>query len=147
MFDASNLTAALTAIGSLIGLAGKADTVEFNQKIIEVQKGLIATQVDFLKLIEENVRLKADLENGKMWEFHHSVSWKKLPGGTEEGPYCPACRADRREMPLTMRGLHVSNPDVFLFSCSVDHGQSRQPRGGLFQIPKNLIKEDRYVNP
>ena len=80
-FELSNLSAALTALGSLVGLANKADTVEFNQKLIEVQKGLMATQVDFMKLLDENAMLKAELTRVHAYDFHHSVIWKKCPDG------------------------------------------------------------------
>ena len=36
--DLDNLTKAVGALGSLVGLAGKADTVEYNRNVIELRK-------------------------------------------------------------------------------------------------------------
>jgi hypothetical protein len=143
-FDLTNLTGALTALGSLVGLANNASSVEFNQKLIEVQQCLIGTQIDFLRLIEENSKLKAELQKEQSYDFHHSVSWKKQTDGAEEGPYCPICLAGKIEMRLESKGRHATNDKLWIFSCPVRHVKPGEGRNAHYHLPKDLLKENLY---
>ncbi len=139
-FDLSNLTAALSALGSLVGLASKANTVEFNQQVIEVQKSLLALQSDVTKLLDENRNLKEQLEMERSYSFHHSVNWKKQQDGSEFGPLCPVCLSEGKVLPLQLRA-RMRNRPAFSFECAHDHG------GLIFELPGALIPKDRYTLP
>lgn len=47
MADLGSITGLITAAGSVIGLANKANTVEANQKIIELQQRMAEVQQGF----------------------------------------------------------------------------------------------------
>jgi len=143
-FDLDNLTKAVGALGSLVGLAGKAGTVEYNRNVIELQQALIATQRDMQTLIDENAQLRNELSGLQSRTFHHSVEWKMNVDGQEEGPFCPVCRADSgKEMPLKLMGPHISNAELIIFACPKDHTGGKG-RDTVYLIPKPLLKADRY---
>jgi len=143
--DLTNITAALSALGSLIGLANKANTVEFNQKLIEVQKVLIAIQGDFTKLSDENSQLKDELERERSYVFHHSVSWKQRPDGTQDGPFCPFCLSKGTVLPLRARRRAQSGG--ITFECIEDHTVGALRDRVVYVLPEDLIPKDRYTLP
>ena len=65
----------------------------------ELKENLANVRMEGAKLAEENARLREELieirEKLKIrdvMEFRHDVYWRRLPGGADEGPYCPKCR-------------------------------------------------------
>jgi hypothetical protein len=138
--ELSNLTAALSALASLVGLANKSNTVEFNQKLIELQQRLIAIQGDFATLMDENRRLKEQLDAERNYSFHHSVTWKKLADGSETGPFCPVCMSEGKEVPSRLRGNYTRGLG---FQCVHDHGGTLSEK--TFVLPEELIPKDRYI--
>jgi len=145
-FDLSAVTGALGALKALTGIAKDVNNIEFNQKLVEIQQKLLDIQVDFGNLLEENRTLKAEIEEGKAVDFHHSVNWRKSRDAVESGPYCPICYADKGKfMPLEMLGGHRSDPSVLLFACPVIHKLEAHGGNSSYWLPKDLIAEDRYA--
>lgn len=143
-FDLTPVTGALTALKALTGIAKDVNNIELNQKIIELQQKLLDIQIDYGNLLEENRSLKETIETSKSVEFHHSVIWKRQPDGTEAGPYCPVCLAEKaRFMPLHFEGRHQDGSRLF-FSCPIAHDAGRTvPESYL--LPEGLIPPNRYV--
>ena len=142
--DLDNLSKALAALGSLVGLAGKANTVEYNRNVIEMQQALIATQRDMQALMDENTRLHSELAGLQSRIFHHSVEWKRNVDGQEDGPFCPICRADGQDMPLRFRGAHNTNAELAIFSCPKEHKAPGRGWEITYEIPKRLVRIGRY---
>jgi len=144
-FDFVALSGALGALKALTGIAKDVNNVEFNQQLIELQQKLLDVQSDYGKLMDENRALRVEIEEGKAYDFHHSVYWKKLPDGSEMGPLCPICYGEKQKvMPLKSHGKHASQPNVMLFSCPILHVPQGRGLEARYQIPADLIPAERY---
>ena len=140
--DLGFFVAATSALSSLIGLAGKADTVEYNRQVIELQRALMEAQVAMQKLTSRC----SELEAQSQWTFHHSVDWKLNLDGTEDGPYCPICRADGKVMPLAVsRGIPKDQTQRG-FVCPIEHERTIRTSSSYY-VPSHLVKDNRYVFP
>ena len=69
-----------------------------NSAVVDIQIKLIEAQSQILEVQEENRTLKEEV--GTLQEqlkiehevvSHDGAYWKKLIGGTEDGPFCPRC--------------------------------------------------------
>jgi hypothetical protein len=144
MPDLSSLTAALNALGALMGLASKTNNLEFNRHLIELQGKLLTIQQDMLGLQEENRSLRAKLEAATSFTFHHSVLWRNLDDGESDGPFCPVCHA--KDITIRLRFRRRADSSLLSFECPNFHSivpGSNQPL--LFLLPKDLIPENRYL--
>jgi hypothetical protein len=111
MADLGSVTALITAAGSVIGLANKTNTVESNQKIIELQQRMAEAQQGFAALFQENHDLKEanrklqdEINAEGMYPLRQSVRWKRNEGTADDGPFCPICFASKKVlMPLRFR--------------------------------------------
>lgn len=116
---------------ALTGIAKDVNNIEFNQKIIELQQKLLEIQIEYGNLLDENRALRDEVEASRTYAFHHSVNWKKLADGNEEGPFCPICFAEKKTMmPLEYRGPYSANKQMNLFVCPIRH----VPKGEGFEL-------------
>jgi hypothetical protein len=145
--DMTAVTGALATLQSLTGIAKNVNSIEFNQKIIELQQKLLDIQIDFGGLLVENRSLKAEIETGKAYELHHSVLWKRLPDGTEIGPFCPICHGDQgKQMPLHYRGPFNADPGILLFTCPIQHMAKGEGRNPFYHVPKASCRRNAIRN-
>ena len=141
--DMTAVTGALTALKSLTGIAKDVNNIEFNQKIIKLQQKLLDIQTNFSALLDENRSLRSEIEAGKAYELHHSVLWKKLPDGSDLGPYCPICRGDQgKEMPLHYRGPLNTDAAILLFSCPIQHVAKGRDGTSCITSPKHSCRRN-----
>jgi len=116
---------------------------EIYDYIIDSKEALLTAQQEFSILRNENETLKSTV-------FHHSVSWRKVPDGPEDGPFCPICVSEGINMRLVFRD-HVDQSGAFWFlPCPKTHvgtsvvrdlGRGREP---VYTVPKELVAEGRY---
>jgi hypothetical protein len=64
-------------------------------EVIDVEQQALALQLD-------NQQLRAEIEKFRSHVQHHSVSWRLHPDGTEDGPFCPVCVGEGRDMRLIL---------------------------------------------
>jgi hypothetical protein len=156
MNDLGSITALMTAAGAVIGLANKSNTVEANQKILELQQRLSDVHQTFAELFQENQSLKEqnrtlqdELNAEAMYPFRESVRWKKsMEGGEDDGPFCPICFANKKIlMPLRFRS-RMTTSGVLTFICPEVHSQNPGlGRGTEYQVEETSIKKGRYSLP
>ena len=113
----------------MIGLANKANSVEANQKILELQKRLSDVQQTFTELVEknqnlreENRKLQGEIDAESMYPFRESVRWKKSsdPFG-DDGPFCPICFANGKIL-MPLRFLNrTTGSNSLTFKCTEGH--------------------------
>jgi len=68
----------------------------------------------------ENQQLRAENEKFRLSVFHHSVNWRVLPDGSEDGPFCPVCHAEGVDMRLTPREVDQTG-EVWSMRCPLPH--------------------------
>jgi hypothetical protein len=153
MVDLSSLTAMMTAAGSVIGLANKANSVEANQKIIELQSSMAEVQRGIAELFQENQELKQknrelqeELDGETLYPLRHGVRWKKAAGGDrDDGPNCPTCFGKAQKLlPLVFLYRENGGP-ILKFVCHEKH----EPPGGNgrytgYSIPEEDLRPGRY---
>jgi hypothetical protein len=144
MFDPLSIGAALTSIKAILDLLKNANDAQLAMKItseigslqgrlIEVQQQVLAAQAESDELRAENQRLKTSV-------FHHGVTWRKLPDGTEDGPFCPTCVGEGRDNMRLILAPHVDQSGALLhFLCPTNNDR--------YQLPKELVPNDRYFCP
>lgn len=113
-------------------------------KLLDVQQQTLALQV-------ENQQLRAENEKFRSSVFHHSVNWRVLQDGSEDGPLCPVCHAEGVDMPLTLRDVVDQTGELWHLRCPKPHivgvgseGTMGRGRELSYAVPKNLIPHDRY---
>lgn len=154
MFDPASIGAALTSAKAILELLKNANDAQLAMKIsgevatlqgrlIDVQQQVLATQT-------ENEQLRAENQRFKTFRFHHNVSWRAQPDGTEDGPFCPVCVAEGRDMRLMLRA-HVDQTGTLLhFQCPKSHSEPGavrdlgRGREAVYSIPRELLPNDRY---
>jgi len=153
MVDLSSLTAMMTAAGSVIGLANKANSVEANQEIIELQSSMAEVQRGMAELFQENQELKQknrelqdELDGESLYPLRHGVRWKKAADGDrDDGPFCPTCFGKAKKLlPLVFLYRENGGP-ILKFVCHEKH----EPPGGHtrytgYSIPEEDLRPGRY---
>ena len=140
------VTAALTALKALMGIAKDVNNIELNQRIIELQQKLLDIQTDYGSLFDENRLLKDEIQSAKAYALHHSVVWKSRSDGSQIGPFCPICHGENgKEMPLQFRGPLGTDEAVLLFTCPVQHVAPGAGRNATYRVPAACVPEDRYT--
>jgi hypothetical protein len=159
MADLASIGAALGSLKTIWELAKNAQDTHLAMKIsaelANIQAQLIDVQQQTIAFQQENQQLRKELESFKSFTFHHSVTWKQRPDGTEDGPFCPICISEGREMTLTIAPGSSQTKDYWLLYCPRGHGQPGTRTLGLlpvpgpsYPVPKKLIPEDYfYVRP
>ncbi len=107
MFDPASISAALGSAKTILDLLKNANDAQLalriSSEIANVQGKLIDVQQQALDLQQENHQLRGEIERSRSYRQHHSVIWKLLREGEKDGPYCPACLGEGREMRLVLR--------------------------------------------
>jgi hypothetical protein len=154
MFDPASITAALGSAKAILDLLKNVtDTqlaIKINSEVANVQGKLIDVQQQALALQMDNQQLRAEIEKFRSHVQHHSVIWRIRPDGTEDGPFCPACVAEGRDMRLILRPhvdqtqthwhLYCPNAHVSVGGTR-DLGRGREP---TYVLPKELVPENYF---
>jgi|SRR5271154_3455448 len=114
MFDPASFSAALSSVKTILDLLKNANDAQLALKIgsevANVQGQLIDVQEQALAIQTDN-QLRAEIEKYRSYVQHHSVVWRLRPDGKEDGPFCPACVGEGRDMPLIpVRHVDASLP-------------------------------------
>jgi hypothetical protein len=149
----SSITALVNAAGSVIGLANKTNSVEANQKILDLQQRLAEVQQTVAELFqenqylkEENRKFKEEINGEEMYPFREGVRWKKSADETgDDGPFCPICFAKKKQlMPLRFRS-RATMPGLLFFMCPEPHDLPPPlGRNSGYSIEEASIKKGRY---
>jgi hypothetical protein len=151
LLDPMGITGALTSLKAILDLAKSANdaqlAIKISSEVIEAQSKLLTTQQQAFAMFAENEQLRNELAKYKIFGFHHSVHWRKLPDGDlEDGPFCPVCLAEGVEMRLHLRSSHVDGKHLNFQCPKVHPGPStREPNGATYKIPRGLIATDKYI--
>ena len=154
MIDTSTLGAALTSLKAIIDLVRNANDAQLAMKIsseiANVQGRLIDVQQQTLALQAENQELRTEIDKCRSFVFHHSVNWKLLSDGSEDGPFCPVCVSEGVSMRLILRGVdqtkefwHLQCPNSHLAGVGKE-GILGRGRELSYAVPKELVPDNRY---
>jgi hypothetical protein len=155
MADMTAIAGALTSIQTVLALLKNANdghlAMQISAEIANVQSKLIDVQQQALTLLDSNQKLRAELDKYKTVSQHHSVIWRKRDDGSEDGPFCPVCSGEGREMRLILRAHGNQEGDVWRLHCAKNHaspGAVRDLARGMEQvyvIPKSLVPDNYFV--
>ncbi len=131
--------------------AGSLKSDEFAGRVAEVYDYIIDSKEALLSAQEQGTRLQAENEKLRICVFHHSVNWRRLPDGSEDGPFCPVCAGEGVDMRLMLRGVVDQSGPVWHLQCPKSHlagvgieGFRGKGRELSYAIPKELLPENRY---
>ena len=155
MFDAATVGGALTSLKTIVDLVKTANDTQLaarvSREVIEAQGKLFDIQREALALQTENQQFRAEIENFRSARFHHSVNWRVMEDGSEDGPFCPVCVGEGVEMRLVLRGVVDQTGPLWHLQCPKTHkvgvgaeGIMGRGRELSYPIPKELIPENRY---
>lgn len=158
MADLASIGAALGGLKTIWELAKNAQDAQLAMKISaeigNIQGQLIDVQQQTLAIQQENQQLRGELQKLRSYKHHHSVMWRHRADGTEDGPFCPICVSEGREMPLTIVPGSGQTNDSWLLYCPRGHGQPGTPNRSLlpvpgpsYRVPKNLMPENYFYVP
>jgi hypothetical protein len=151
MADFGGIGIALSGLKTMLDLSKSVHDANIARKISEevanIQGQLIDVQQQALAIQQENQQLRSELERFKSFTYHHSVNWKRLPDGSEDGPFCPVCIAVNREMRLALVPRANQSRDFWMLYCPQTHhpveGIQTAP-GPFFDVPKDLLPENYF---
>jgi len=155
MFDPNSITAALGSAKIILDLLRNANDAQLAMKIsfevANLQGRLIDVQQQALALQTENQTLHAEIEKVRLSVFHHSVNWRVLADGSEDGPFCPVCAGEGVNMRLTLCGVVDQTGPLWHLECPKSHragvgteGYRGRGRELSYAVPKELVGENRY---
>jgi hypothetical protein len=154
MADFAGIGAALSGLKTMLDLAKGVQDAHIARKISEevanIQGRLIDVQQQTLAFQQENEELRREIAAHKSFVQHHSVMWRKLPDGKEDGPSCPVCIADRREMRLIIVEKWDQKGDSWCVYCPQGHERAfyvETPPGPYYHIPKSLFPVNYFSVP
>lgn len=159
VFDPMSISAALSSTKAILDILRNANDVQLaikiNAEVVNVQGKLIDVQQQILAIQEETQQLRSELTHLKSYDQRHSVMWRKRPDQDEDGPFCPACLGEGREMHLIpapdMNG--DANNTFWLVYCPKGHANQKahfnighmpitEP---IYRIPKEMIPNNRFA--
>ena len=155
MFDPTSITAALGSAKTILDLLKNANdaqlAIKISGEVANVQGKLIDVQQQVLAIQEDNQQLRAEIETFRSHVHHHSVIWRVRPDGTQDGPFCPVCVGDGRDMRLILRP-HVDQTREWHLYCPKGHagvGDKARPLNmpkpePIYVIPKELVPENYF---
>ncbi len=155
MFDPASISAALGSAKAILDLLKGANdaqlAIKISGEVANVQGRLIDVQQQALALQAENQQLRGEIEKFRSSSFHHSVNWRLLVDGSEDGPFCPVCAGEGVDMRLTLRGVVDQTGPMWHLQCPKTHkvgvgaeGIMGKGRELSYPIPKELVPENRY---
>jgi hypothetical protein len=158
MADLASIAAALTSVRTIIDLVKNAKDAQLamtiSSELGNIQGKLIDVQQQTLTIQQENQQLRGELQKLRSSNHHHSVMWRQRDDGTEDGPFCPICVSEAREMRLTIAPGSSRDKDYWLLYCPRGHGQPGTPNRSLlpvpgpsYRVPKNLFPENYFYVP
>jgi hypothetical protein len=130
--------------------AAKSGTVapdEFAGRVAEIYDYVIDSKEAVVAAQERLAQVEAENERLRTYRFHHSVYWRVMPDGSEDGPFCPICVAGRTDMRLMMSRGIPKDESVWHFSCPAGHLPEGRGREHVYAVPRSLVPEGRYVLP
>src|SRR5712691_4217749 len=95
-----DVASGLTALGTAVDLtralrdAAKAGSIradEFVGRVAEIYDYIIDSKDALFTAQTRISELQSEINEVKSYVFHHSVCWRTLPDGSEDGPFCPVC--------------------------------------------------------
>jgi len=128
-------------------LKSGADPADLAGRIAEIYDYIIDSKQALLAAQEELTRTMAEIERLRSFRFHHSVSWRIISDGSEDGPFCPICVAQQTDMRLMIRNVVPADQSVWLFSCPASHVPEGKGREHVYCVPKTMVPENRYMVP
>lgn len=149
--DATAISAALGSLKTILemmkGVSDLKLATAVNAEVVNIQAKLIDTQQQTLAIQEENRQLRLEVERSKSYVHHHSVTWKKIHDTKEDGPFCPTCIGEGREMRLTPKPNVSQETDVWFLWCPRGHLDPRAKQQGwgpmkqeqTYRLPKTLV--------
>jgi hypothetical protein len=156
MFDSASIAAALGSAKTILDLLKNANDAQLAMKIstevANVQGQLIDVQQQTLALQSDNQQLRAEVEKYRSYAQHHSVIWRLHPDGKEDGPFCPACQGEGREMRLILRPHIDQTGAIWHLHCPIVHVNPNAKSSGweprkqepTYAIPKELVPNDYF---
>jgi hypothetical protein len=154
MTDLSSLGAALTSVKTLWELAKNAQDAQLAMKISAelgtIQGQLIDVQQQTLAIQQENHQLRGEIAKYKTFVQHHSVMWRQIPDGKEDGPFCPVCIAADREMRLLVVPQADPGLEYWFLCCPAGHNKLQGFQTAPFPhfyVPKELVPENYFSSP
>jgi hypothetical protein len=156
MFDPTAMTAALGSIKTIFDLLKDANdtqlAVKINAEVANVQGRLIDLQQQALTIQSENQELRAEIAKSKSYVQHHSVIWKLRSDGSQDGPFCPACIGENREMRLVLVPHFDQTRPFWSVYCPTSHLDHRVKAPALkkestYYVPKDLLPENYFYRP
>lgn len=129
--------------------------MSISSEVANVQGKLLDAQQQALAIQEENQQLRSEVDKFRSYVQHHSVIWRKLPDGKEDGPFCPVCNGDGRDMRLMLRPYADQAKGGYFLYCPKGHA-SRPDRSNpfnqtspepVYRIPSNLVPENYFFVP
>ena len=159
VFDPASISAALGSVKTILELVKKASDTQLafaiSSEVANVQRQLIEVQQQAIALQQENQALREEREKSRSYVQHHSVTGKKRADGTEDGPYCPTCIGEGREIRLVLWNQADQERSYWLTHCPRNHVDPRaKPQGFMpamqeqtYQIPKVLLQENYFFLP
>ncbi|MEO5923633.1 MAG: hypothetical protein ABIR70_07380 [Bryobacteraceae bacterium] len=124
--------------------AGSLRPDEFSGRIAEVYDYIIDSKEAVLGASEQLARLVDENGRLKTYVFHHSVNWRTLADGTQDGPFCPTCVSEGFDMRLALNDVADQTGDEMHFRCLKSHVARGEGRDPHYRIPRQLIPPDRY---
>ena len=156
MFDPASIAAALGSAKAILDLAKNANdaqlAIKISTEVANVQGKLIDVQQQAMALQLENQQLRAEIDKFRSYVQHHSVIWRLRPDGAEDGPFCPGCVGEGREMRLILRPhidqtgaiWHLYRPQVHVPGSAKARGWELPRQEPAYSIPKELVPENYF---
>jgi hypothetical protein len=156
MFDPASIAAALGSVKTILDLAKNANdaqlAIKISTEVANVQGKLIEVQQAAIALQLENQELRAAINKFHSYVQHHSVTWRLRPDGKEDGPFCPVCIGEGREMRLILRPHIDQTGENWHLYCPRGHvsdGASTSAWNApkpepTYIVPKRLLPEDYF---
>lgn len=154
MYDTATIGAAITSVRAIFDLLKNANDAQLamriSSEVAQVQSSLLEVQQQALSLQTENQNLRNEVARFKTYTHHHSVGWRVRSDGTEDGPFCPTCIAEGRDMRLILRDHVDQTKEFFYVHCPRSHfgksevrdlGRGKEPS---FAVPKHLVANDYF---
>jgi hypothetical protein len=154
MHDLASIYAALGSAKTIVELVKNANdaqlTVKVASEVLNLQGKLMDVQQQALEIQTDNQQLRAEIEKFRSYVHHHSVTWRVRPDGTQDGPFCPICNGEGRDMRLSPLP-HVDQSQVWMLWCPKGHVKSgerlhtgRAKVEPTYRVPKDQVAENYF---
>lgn len=157
--DVQSISAALASVRAIYDLLKNVKDAQIamgiSSEVANVQGRLLDVQQQALAIQNENQELRAEVAKFRSYVQHHSVIWRRRPDETEDGPFCPVCNGEGRDMRLILRPYVDQSTGRYYMYCPRLHagkadkvapfiGASPEP---IYEIPAELVPKDYFSLP